>query len=477
MSSKGRTTTLLGSVAIFLIALELTIISVALPEMEAEFADASRATLSWVFTAYNVGVASLLLVFGWAAERAGRKRLFLFGLAVFTVGSVASGLSPDIGTLIASRVVQAIGGAMLVPASLGLVLAANEASERDVAIGVWGSMAGLAAAVGPSIGAVLADVAGWRWVFLVNVPIALLAIVIGARSLDESMDENMPAKVDLVAVPAGSLAVGLLVFIIVAAEALGWANPVTIGLFVLSAVLGTVFVRRSVNHPAPLFDPSIARRSSFRVSSVATLCFVAGFTGWLVLAPTFLTEIWDYSVLRAGFAIAPGPLAMAIAAGPAGKVAARRGYGPVVSVGAVLGAAAIAWWVVAVGESPAYLTAFLPGALLLGVGVGAGFPMLTAAAMAEVPAHQYAMGAAGNTTIRQLAMALGIAAAIAIVGPPADAGSELGPFVASWVACGVLFLVTALVMTRFPTLEPSGAEPLDLRTKPEADSKVATYDY
>lgn len=454
MSGKGRITTLLGSVAVFLIALELTIISVALPEMEAEFADASRATLSWVFTAYNVGVASLLLIFGWAAERAGRKRLFLLGLGVFTVGSVASGLSPDIGTLIASRVVQAVGGAMLVPASLGLILAANGPSERDVAIGVWGSMAGLAAAVGPSIGAVLVDAAGWRWVFLVNVPLAVAAMVIGARSLDESLDENMPAKVDLVAVPAGSVAVGLLVFIIVAAEALGWASPVTLGLFVAVAVLGAVFVRRSRSHPAPLFDPAIARRASFKVSSVGTLFFVAGFTGWLVLAPTFLTEVWGYSVLRAGFAIAPGPLAMAIAAGPAGKMAVKRGYGPVVAVGALLGAAAIAWWVLAIGESPAYLTAFLPGALLLGIGVGAGFPMLTAAAMAEVPSHQYAMGAAGNTTIRQLAMALGIAAAIAIVGPPADAGSELDPFVTSWVVCGALFLLTALIMVRFPKLEP-----------------------
>ena len=423
--NEARITTLLGSVAAFLIALELTIISVALPEIERTFAGTPRSTLSWVFTAYNVGVASLLLIFGWAAERFGRKRLFLAGMAIFVIGSLGSGLAPGIGLLIAGRTVQAIGGAMLIPASLGLILAANKPADRDVAIGAWGSMAGLAAAVGPSVGAVLVDGAGWRWVFLVNVPVAVLTIIVGSKRLSESRDDNIAPRVDLVAVPVGALAIGLFVFIIVAAGSVGWSSPLTVGILVAALVLLAVFVRRSVNHPTPVFDPAIARAATFKVASVATLFFVAGLTGWLVLAPTFLTEVWGYSILKAGFAIAPGPAAMAVA-----------------------------WWMAFVGNDPAYLFAFLPGAVVLGIGVGAGFPMLTAAVMVDVPPNQYAIGAAGNTTVRQVAMALGIAAVIAVVGPPAEVAADAGPFRDSWLLCGLFFLVAGVVMTRFaPTVD------------------------
>lgn len=451
--NKGRIATIVGSVAVFMIAIELTIISVALPEMEAAFADASRSTLSWVFTAYNVGVASLLLICGWGAERVGRKRLFLAGLAVFLVGSVGSGIAPSVAVLIASRVVQAIGGAMLLPSSLALILAANDPGDHDVAIGVWGAMAGLAAAIGPSLGALLVDGAGWRWVFLINVPIAAIAILVGVRRLDESRDPNIAPSVDIVAVPAGAAAVGVLVFILVAAESVGWLSAPTIGLFLLAAFLLGVFVQRSRTHPSPVFDPAINRLPTFRTAAIGTLLFVAGFTGWLALAPTFLTEVWDYSVLQAGFAIAPGPVAMAVAAGPSGRLVGRIGHGKVIAIGAVLSAAAVLWWVLLVRESPSYAVALLPGLLLLGVGVGMGFPMLAAAAMLEVPEHQYAMGAAGNTTVRQVGMALGIAAAVAVIGLPDEASADAGPFQASWALCGVLFLLTAAVMVGLPRVD------------------------
>jgi MFS family permease len=168
----------LGSAAVFFIALELTIISVAMPEIADAFPDSSRATLSWIFTAYNVGVAAFLLIGGWMAERFGRRRLFMIGLVVFTVGSLASGLAPSVALLIAARTVQAVGGALLIPASLAVVLHAVPQERHDVAIGIWGAMAGLAAAVGPTVGAVLVNAVGWRSVFLVNVPLAVAVGVI-----------------------------------------------------------------------------------------------------------------------------------------------------------------------------------------------------------------------------------------------------------------------------------------------------------
>ena len=272
----------LGSAAVFFIALELTIISVAMPEIADTFPDSSRATLSWIFTAYNVGVAAFLLIGGWMAERFGRRRLFMIGLVVFTVGSLASGLAPSVALLIAARTVQAVGGALLIPASLAVVLHAVPQERHDVAIGIWGAMAGLAAAVGPTVGAVLVNAVGWRSVFLVNVPLAVAVGVIGIRHIEESSDPNIERGVDLFAVPAGAMAVGLYVFIIVAAGSVGWASPITIGSGVAATALLGFFVHRSRSHRRPVFDPAVAATRSFTVGSIGTLLFVAGFTGWLV---------------------------------------------------------------------------------------------------------------------------------------------------------------------------------------------------
>jgi EmrB/QacA subfamily drug resistance transporter len=454
---KGNGLTIaLGSAAVFFIALELTIISVAMPDIAIAFPESSRATLSWIFTTYNVGVAAFLLIGGWLAERFGRRRLFMLGLAVFTIGSLASGFAPSIGFLITARGVQAIGGALLIPASLAVILNAVPQEKHDVAIGVWGAMAGLAAAVGPTVGAVLVDSIGWRSVFLVNVPVAIAVGIIGMGHLEESSDPDIERGVDLFAVPAGAVAVGLFVFIIVAAGTVGWTSPITIGSALIATLLLGLFVHRSRSHPRPVFDPRVAATRSFTVGSIGTLLFVAGFTGWLVFAPTFLAEVWDYSVFAAGFAIAPGPLAMAIAAGPAGKAAVRFGHAVVIAVGAVLALAATVWWTIMIGAEPAYVTGLLPGLVLLGIGVGAGFPMLTAATMSEVEPRRYAMGAAGSTTIRQLAMAVGIAIATAIVGAPGETGSSAEPYITSWVLCGAMFAVTALAML---LLGPSTTRP------------------
>lgn len=446
-------TLVISSVAVFLIALEITVISVALPEIEAAFPSASRATLSWVFTAYNIGVASLLLLGGWMAERVGRRTVFLIGLAVFGIGSLGSGAAPTVVVLIGSRAVQSVGGALLIPASLALVLHAAPTERKDVAIGVWGAMAGLAAAVGPTLGALLVDAGGWRWVFLINVPIVAVAAVAARSVLEESSGGAGP--VDPLAVPAGALGVGALVFAIVAGGPLGWGDPRVVLAFGLAATCVGLFLRRSLTHPNPVFAPELARRPSFAVGSAGMLFFVAGFTGWLVLAPTFLSEVWGYSVLRSGFAIAPGPVMMAVTAGPAGKACARFGYRSVIAAGSGFALAASLWWVWRVDTSPDFVLAFLPGTILLGIGVGIGFPMLTAASMRDVDPDRFAIGAAGSTTVRQLSMALGIAVAVAIVGSGDDLSAELARYQTSWVVCGGLFLVSGLVMAfRYPDPAP-----------------------
>lgn len=454
MTRNSTITVLVCSVAVFLIALEITIISVALPDIKDAFAGTSRNSVSWVFTAYNITVAAALLIAGWLAERAGRRRVFVAGLWVFTLGSLASGLAPSLGVLIAARAVQGIGGALLIPASLALILHAVAPERREAAIGIWGAMAGLAAAVGPTAGAVLVDVAGWRWVFLVNVPIAVAAALASRVRLTESSDPTIAPRVDIVAIPVGAAGVGLLVFAIVASGSLGIFSPAVIGALALAAAGITVLVRRTRTHHTPVFDPAIATLPSFSVAALGTLFFVAGFTGWLVLAPTFMVDVWGYSTIGSGLAIAPAPVMMAIVAGPTGKWASVIGHRVVIAIGALTSMAAVAWWIVFIDESAAYVTAFLPGAVLLGIGVGMGFPMLAAAAMRDVDPDRYAMAAAGNTTMRQIAMAVGIALAVAIVDTD-DAVSDVSTFRASWTVCGVLFLATAVAMWhRYPTHQP-----------------------
>lgn len=451
-------TVLLASVAVFLIALEITIISVALPEIEAAFPASSRTTLSWIFTAYNVGVASLMLIAGWLAERHGRKRIFLTGMAVFAAGSVMSGVAPHVALLISGRVVQAVGGALLLPASLALILHGVAPDKKDASIGIWGAMAGLAAAVGPTLGALLVDAAGWRWVFLINVPIALLALALGPRVLTESSDPDVKKNVDLLGPPMGAAGVAALVFAIVAAGVRGLTAPVVLIAAAVAVVLLVAFVLRTRGHESPLFPPALASLPSYRTGAAGTLVFGAGFAGWLVLAPTFLVEVWGYSIVEAGFAIAPAPVAMAITAGPAGKLCARHGYRWVITIGALISLAAVVLWLVSVDETSSYAASFLPGAILLGIGVGIGFPMLTAASMHDVPSSNYAVGAAGNTTVRQVALALGISIAVAIVGTAETSTDDIAAFRTSWAVCGLFFFLTAAVIAAlYPNLNQSSA--------------------
>ena len=387
-----------------------------------------------------------MLIAGWLAERDGRKHIFLTGMAVFAIGSVVTGLAPTVAFLIGGRVVQAVGGAMLLPSSLALILHSVPAERKDAAIGIWGAMAGLAAAVGPTLGALLVDFAGWRWVFLINVPVALVALALGPRVLIESRDPQAKRTVDLIGPPVGAAGVAALVFAIVAGGVRGLNAPVVLVAGAAALLLLIVFVARTVRHPSPIFPPELARLRTYRVGALGTLTFAAGFAGWLVMAPTFLVQVWGYTIVEAGFAIAPAPVAMAITAGPAGKLCSRFGYRWVVATGSLVAVGATVLWALTISVETSYVTTFLPGAILLGIGVGIGFPMLTAASMHDVAPRSYAVGAAGNTTVRQVAMALGISIAVAIVGTAENATDDLAAFQTSWFVGGVLFALTAVVM-------------------------------
>jgi EmrB/QacA subfamily drug resistance transporter len=443
-SSRAWATLWITSVSMFLVSMDVTIVSVALPEISQDFSGTSSATLSWVFTAYNVTFAALLLLAGKLGDRWGRKRVFQIGLLMFLGASTLAALAPTSGILIGARTLQATGSALIYPASLALLLLEFPVSRRSMAIGVWGGIAGLGAAIGPTLGAMLVEWAGWRAVFFINVPFVVASVVAGAFFLRESKGANPRERFDPVAVPMAAIAVGLLVLGVVQGGPWGWTDPRVLFCFVGAAVLFPMFVWRSAHHPRPLLDLDLFRLRSFSAGCSAQALYIGSFFGWLVLMPSFFQSIWGWSPLAAGFALAPSPTIAGLVSPFAGRAADRIGHRGLIILGTLLSAIGMAWWVVAIGPEANYARDVLPGMILLGLGGGAGFSTLTGAIMRDVPSRFYSMAGAARSTVFQLGSAIGIALAVALLGVPADAA--VSDYARTWVMGAVGALACAVIV-------------------------------
>jgi EmrB/QacA subfamily drug resistance transporter len=395
-------TLVVTSLAVFMISIELTVI-----------------------TAYNIGVASLLLVSGWLADLHGWKRFFIVGTTVFGLASLMAGMAPSAGVLIGARALQSVGGALQYPAGLALLLSAFPPARHSTALGVYAGVGGLAAAVGPSLGALLVEGFGWRAVFLVNVPVVAFGVVAGKRWLTESRPARSPDRVDLVSVPLASIGVGAVILAIVKGREWGWDSAPVLAALVFGVAMVTVFVHRSRTHPAPLFDLALFRSRTYTIGNVGTVFFALAFFSWLVVLPTFIQSTWDWSVLKTGFAIAPSPMVAFLVSPPAGRLADRIGNGPLLTIGGVFGAAGSLLYLTRLDVEPGYVDGVLIPGLSVGVAAGLGFAQLVGASMRDVEPHQYGMAGAGRTTVFQLATALAIALGFTLVGEPSGAEEAL----------------------------------------------------
>lgn len=437
-----------SSIAVFLVSMDGTLLYAAFNAVRAGFPGSTAADLSWILNAYTVVYAALLTPAGRLVDAHGRRRVFLAGLALFLLASAGCGLAPSVATLLAARVVQAIGAALLMPASLALVLGAFAVERRAIAVSLWGAVSGLAAALGPSLGAAVVDLLGWRWAFFINLPLGGLAWWQGRRRLTEWRGSADAPPLDGVGIGLLTAAVGAVAFGIVQAEPLGWRSSI-----VQSAVAGGlvtlgVFVAwaRKVAHPA--VDLTLFDDTTYRCVNLATFVFGAAFALMFFGYFFFLTQVWHYSLPRAGLAVAPGPLLVVPVAMAAGRLAARIGHRPLLVAGCTLYAAGGLWLHQRTGVEPDYLGTWLPGLVLTGIAVGMVLPSLGGAAVARLSPARFGVGSAVNQAVRQMGGVLGVAATVALVG---HAAPGLADFHTLYLTHVMLSLTTALLCLRVDT--------------------------
>ena len=416
----------------FMASLDLSIVNVAFPALERSFRGDTQASLAWVITGYSIVFGSLLVVAGRTADRLGSRRVFFAGLAIFCVGSGLAGLAPSVPLLVFGRLVQGVGAAALLPSSLGLLLAAYPSERRTQMVALWGGIGALAVATGPSLGAILITAFGWRAAFFVNLPIGLAAWLVGRSVLPALRGDPSASSPDYPGVVLLTVSLASLVLAISEGPSWGWSSPWIIGGFVAFLGVGAVFVHRSSRHIQPVLDLTLFRSRSFSVANTSALLYSMGFFAMLLGTILFLTSVWHYSILRAGLAVTPGPLVVAVVAGPAGKMAGRFGFRRVLITGFVIFTSGLVWYATHVGLQPRYLAVWLPGTLVVGLGIGLTFPVLSAAAVSSLHPQRFAVGSAVNQTARQIGGALGVALLVVILGTPNSAADALVHFHHLW---------------------------------------------
>ena len=428
--------------ATFVAFLDATIVNVAFPAIRSSFRGTDLATLSWVINGYNVVFAGLLLPMGRFGDVLGQRRVFFRGVLLFALGSAGSAISPSVSVLILSRLVQAAGAAMLMPSALALLLRVFPPSQWARGVALGGAAAGVAAAVGPSLGGLLVQASTWRLIFVVNLPLALIIWRVGRRVLpaDRGHGSRLPDTVGTVMVAA---AVGLIACGLVEGPDWGWGSGRVIAAFVAGGALLPLALLRSASNPRAALPLHIFRSREVVAGNLATMVFAAGFFAKILCDVLFLTSVWGYSVVKAGLALSPSPLVTALVAGAAGRLATRRGHRPVIVAGSLLYAAGTAWYALALPSHPAYLTRFLPATLLTGVGIACALPMLTSAALSGLPSSDLGVASGANATARQLGGVLGVAILVAILGHAGAGGASVGAFHAGWAFISLAALATA----------------------------------
>jgi EmrB/QacA subfamily drug resistance transporter len=448
-----------ASLATFLVSLDTTMLFVAFDPLQHAFAGASTADLSWVLNAYTVVYATMLIPAGGLADTHGRRRVFLTGVALFIAASAACGLAGNIGWLVAARVLQAVGAALLTPASLSIVLAAFPQTRRAVVVSLWGAVGGLAAAVGPSAGSFVIDRFGWPWAFYINLPLGGLALWRGASLLAESARPGTRRRVDFVGMALMMLAVGAVTLAIVESGASAWSRAELALLGATGLAAAGAFVAWAQRAPAPLVDLALFRHRTYRFTNAATLSFGTAFSMMFLTFFFYMMNVWHFSLPEAGLAVTPGPLLVIPTAIVTGRLATRLGHRPFLIGGSLLYACSSVWFLLVPGIEVHYLSHWLPGLVMSGIAVGLVLPSLSAAAVSRLPVAHYAVGSAVNQATRQIGSVLGVAITVALVGHATLQRADFDALYLTHVALSLLTGLLCLPVDTRPAPTPIASQP------------------
>jgi EmrB/QacA subfamily drug resistance transporter len=430
--------------SVVLASLDLFIVNLAMPSMARDLHQRSLSTLSWVLSAYAIVYAALLVLLGRLSEARSRENGFLLGAFVFTLASAACGAASSLEMLIAFRVIQAIGAALLTPASLSVVLATTAPEKRAGAVRAWTAVGGAAAALGPVVGGPLVAVS-WRWVFFINVPIGLVAVIVGWLRLPNVPGHPVKAP-DAFGAALVTAGVALLSLGLVEGNSWGWGSARVLVALSAAVVLLAGFVLHLLRHHNPLFDPALFRARAFRGASIVATIYSIAFGAMLLSIVLWMQDVWHWSALHTGLAFAPGPLMVPLfGLVVTGRLIARFGPGRVIFAGASVYAGGIAWWALRAGVHPDYLGQVLPGTLLTGAGVGLTMPTFMSTGAGALQPQAFATGSAVLNMLRQVGLAVGVAVFVAVVGSPRTPQASLTAWQHGWIVIAATAFVSAVV--------------------------------
>jgi EmrB/QacA subfamily drug resistance transporter len=397
-------TTILASSMAFI---DGTVVNVALPALQQSLG-ATLANGQWVIEAYELMLAALLLLGGAAGDRFGRRRMFVIGVSVFTVASAICGLSGSVAMLIVARGLQGVGGALLIPGSLSILSASFDAEHRGRAIGTWSGFTAVTGAFGPVLGGFLIDHASWRYAFLMNVPLALVVVILTLRCVPESRDEAAPKAIDWLGSLLAFLFLGGIVYALIGSQTRGWGDWTVLGALALGVSTLPIFLLTELHHPAPLLPLSLFRSNDFTGANLLTLLLYAALGGSLFFVPLNLIQVQGYSAAAAGAALLPFVLLMFVLSRWAGGLVQRYGAKLPLMIGPTI--AAVGFGLFALPDvGGGYWVTFFPAAAVLGFGMTVTVAPLTTTVMGSAPRGAVGAASGVNNAVASVAGLLAIA--------------------------------------------------------------------
>ena len=443
---------------LFMIMLDNTVVNVALPSIERDL-HVSISSLEWVVTAYALTFAALLITGGKLGDLLGRRRIFIVGIAIFTLSSLACGLAPSAGFLIGARSVQGVGAALMNPASLSIITATFPPRERGQAIGIWAGVSAMALAIGPLVGGLIVDNINWNWIFFINVPVGVVGIVVSQLVIKESRDTSHEQSIDLPGLVTSSAGLFALTYALIEGNGHGWTSPEILGLFAAAAALLVGFVVLEHYQRLPMLDLSLFRIGSFTGSNLVAMLVSLGMFGVFFFVSLYIQNILGWSPTKAGASFLPMTILIILVAPIAGKMSDRVGSRWLMGGGMTLVSISLLLYQ-RVGPHSTFWTR-LPAMLLGGVGMALTMSPMTAAAMSSVPVDRAGVGSGVLNSFRQLGGSLGIALMGAILasyvtaspGSPENAqqfvnGLHAALFVAAMITFAAAVVAVVVVRTR-----------------------------